>query len=290
MRRRALFYVNRSSRNGSVLAGRASAMLDKLGFDLIDVPPHRQGGLAAAIKRLGSHGADLAIVGGGDGTLNSAVDELARAKLPVGILPLGTANDFARTLGIPQSLQEACVTIRKGRVKAIDLGSVNGKFFLNGASLGLANAAAGRLTKAAKRRWGIFAAAGMAIASATRARRFRVNIRCDRKKISADAYQVIIGNGVFFGGFMANFDARVDDRLLDMIVLETKRIADLARMVPYAASGKYDANPYLLTMKGRHFDVTTSRTMRIFADGDLVGKTPATIRVAPSALKVIVPR
>lgn len=289
MRHKALFYVNRRSRNGRALAERAAAMLDELGFDLIDVPALGHGSIASALREPQARGADLAIVGGGDGTLNSAVDALARAKLPVGILPLGTANDFARTLGIPQSLRAACATIRKGRVKAIDLGSVNGKFFLNGASLGLANAAAGMLTKAAKARWGIFAAAGMALAAATRARRFRVNVRCDRKEIKADAYQVIIGNGIFFGGFMANFDARVDDRRLDMIVLETKRIADLARMIPYAASGQYDANPYLLTMKGRRFDVTTSRTMRIFADGDLVGKTPATIRVAPAALKVIVP-
>jgi diacylglycerol kinase family enzyme len=80
---------------------------------------------------------DLIVIGGGDGTLNAAADGLVDIQLPLGILPLGTANDLARTLGLPKTLSGACGVIAQGRRQAIDLGWVNGKHFFNVASLGL---------------------------------------------------------------------------------------------------------------------------------------------------------
>ena len=80
---------------------------------------------------------DLVILAGGDGTMNSAVDALVECKLPLGILPTGTANDLARTLEIPTDLAAAAAVIGAGRRHAIDLGCVNGKYFFNAASIGL---------------------------------------------------------------------------------------------------------------------------------------------------------
>ncbi|MHC5722287.1 MAG: diacylglycerol kinase family protein, partial [Nostoc sp.] len=90
---------------------------------------------------------ELVIIGGGDGTLNAAVDALVDTQLPLGILPLGTANDLARTLEIPNSLSEACKIIAYRNLHRIDLGWVNGKHFFNVASLGLSVKITERLTK-----------------------------------------------------------------------------------------------------------------------------------------------
>lgn len=289
MNRRALFLVNHRSRSGRELSARARQSLESLGFELIDVPFRANDSPSRAMLQLGKRGARMVIIGGGDGTLNGAIDAVARLKLRVGILPLGTANDFARTLGLPQDLEGACRVIADGRTKSIDLGTVNGKFFLNDASMGVSSTIAVRLTRSAKKRWGVFAAAGIALQAARGARRFKVDIRCDGRSISALAYQVTIGNGVFLGGVVANYDASVHDGLLDMYVLETKRVGDVARMLPFAAAGMYDANPFVLTGKGKRFVLNTSRRLKIFTDGEPAGTTPAVIRVAPRALRVFVP-
>jgi diacylglycerol kinase (ATP) len=289
MSRRALFLVNHRSRSGREFSDRARSALVRFGFDLVDVPRASKETPSQALLALGKRGASIAIIGGGDGTLNGAIDALARLKVRVGILPLGTANDFARTLGIPQDLEGACRVIAGGRTKSIDLGTVNGKFFLNDASMGVSSTIAARLTRSAKKRWGVFAAAGIALRAVRGARRFTVDIRCDRRTISASAYQVTIGNGVFLGGVVTNHDASVRDGLLDMYVLESKRAADVVRMLPYAAAGIYDANPFVLTAKGKRFVVKTSRRLRIFTDGEPAGTTPATIAVVPKALRVFVP-
>jgi YegS/Rv2252/BmrU family lipid kinase len=289
MIRRALFLVNHRSRSGRQVAGAASRILRDLGFALIDVPLVAKASLTDTLSRLAESRPSLAIVGGGDGTLNSTVDALAHLKLPVGILPLGTANDFARTLGIPQNVRDACRVIAGGRTKRIDLGLMNGKYFLNDASIGVSSSIAGRLTRTAKKRWGVFAAAGMALNAAAKARRFHVDILCDKRTFSVAAYQVTIGNGVFLGGVTANFDAAVDDKLLDMYVLETKRVADVARMLPYLATGRYNENPFVLTAKGKRFVVKTKRRLRVYSDGEPAGTTPVTIEVAPKALRVFVP-
>ena len=77
------------------------------------------------------------MVGGGDGTVSSVVDALAGTGVTLGLLPLGTANDLARTLEVPLDLAAACATVANGKVVDIDVGRIGGTAFLNVASLGL---------------------------------------------------------------------------------------------------------------------------------------------------------
>lgn len=97
---------------------------------------------------------DRVILGGGDGTLNPSAAGLRDSGLPLGILPLGTANDLARTLGVPEDPERAAAVIADGRTTRLDLGYVNGRPFFNVASLGLSVDITRRLTKVMKRRWG----------------------------------------------------------------------------------------------------------------------------------------
>ncbi|MBE9019874.1 NAD(+)/NADH kinase, partial [Chroococcidiopsidales cyanobacterium LEGE 13417] len=115
MTRRALLIVNRYARRGQNSRSQAVNQLQRLGFDLMETETEKPQYLSDVIRHH-SHQVDLVIIGGGDGTLNAAVEGLVETQLPLGILPLGTANDLAHTLGIPSSLPEACQIVAKGQL------------------------------------------------------------------------------------------------------------------------------------------------------------------------------
>src|SRR3712207_6143705 len=125
MSQRALLLVNRHARQGQGSLDQAAGQLRDLGLQITEEPISKARRPSDLIRAYRGR-VDLVIVGGGDGTLNAAVDGLVDAQLPLGILPLGTANDLARTLGIPTDLAAACQVIAAGQRRQIDLGWVNG--------------------------------------------------------------------------------------------------------------------------------------------------------------------
>lgn len=136
MGRKALLLINRHSRKGEKSLPLAVEYFYAHDLELI-IKPVKDAQELGIVVREYHHQIDFVIVGGGDGTLNAVVDSLVETNLPLGILPLGTANDLARTLNIPLAMREACNVIGNGKLKSIDLGWVNGKYFFNVASMGL---------------------------------------------------------------------------------------------------------------------------------------------------------
>ena len=92
--------------------------------------------LTAAVEKAARSSADLVVMGGGDGTLSAGLPALVEAGKPLGVLPLGTLNHFAKDLGLPLDLESAVCTLRTGRLREVDLGEINGRLFLNNCSLG----------------------------------------------------------------------------------------------------------------------------------------------------------
>ena len=156
MTKRALVIINRKARAGDQAADEVLETLQDYGIVVFEVRPNKNESLSDVILRHQDR-ADLVILGGGDGTLNAAVDGLIQVQLPVGILPLGTANDLARTLELPVDPIEACRVIGESHTRRIDVGCVNGKHFFNVASIGLSVDITRRLTKKAKKAWGVLA-------------------------------------------------------------------------------------------------------------------------------------
>ena len=174
MSRRALLLVNRQARQGRESFDQAVGQLREAGLEPTEEPTDQ--GPAGVIRGYRDR-VDLVVVGGGDGTLKSAVDGLVDAHLPLGILPLGTANDLARTQGIPADLPGAGRVIAGGHTRRIDLGWVNGKHFFNVASIGLTAQITRRLTREIKVRWGVLSYPLIALQVIWNARPFRAEIR-----------------------------------------------------------------------------------------------------------------
>jgi diacylglycerol kinase (ATP) len=287
--RRALLLVNRHSRQGEKALPQAISCLEQFGIELIEESTEHFHHLAEVIHQYKNQ-VDLVIVGGGDGTLNAAVDGLVETQLPLGILPLGTANDLARTLGIPTDLPEACKIIANGKIRRIDLGWVNGKHFFNVASLGLSVKITQQLTKEVKRRWGVLAYAATALQVIWKSRPFSAQINANGKSISVKTVQIAVGNGRYYGGGMAVVpDATIDDQRLDLYSLEIKYWWQIIPLLPAMRNGQHIHWREVRALDGQEFHVYTRKPRPINTDGEITTYTPAHFRVIPQALEVLVP-
>ncbi|MBK1987506.1 lipid kinase [Sphaerospermopsis aphanizomenoides BCCUSP55] len=286
---RALLLVNRHSRKGQENLSEAIHCLETLGFHLIQESTQNPKHLPDVIRKYQTE-LDLVIVGGGDGTLNAAVDAMVDTQLPLGILPLGTANDLARTLGIPNSLPEACQIIAAGQLRRIDLGWVNGKYFFNVASLGLSVKITQRLTKEVKRRWGVFAYAAIALQVIWESRPFSAEIRTNGQSIRVKTVQIAVGNGRYYGGGMTVFhDASIDDQRLDLYSLEIDHWWQIIPLLPAIRQGRHIHWRSVRAIQGKEIEIYTRKPHAINTDGEITTYTPAVFRVMPKAISVLVP-
>ncbi|MEA5575840.1 lipid kinase [Anabaena sp. UHCC 0451] len=289
MNLRALLLVNRHSRQGQQSLLEAINCLERLGFHLIQESTENPEHLADVIRRYQTE-IDVVIIGGGDGTLNAAVDAIVDTQLPLGILPLGTANDLARTLGIPNTLPEACQIIAAGDLRRIDLGWVNGKYFFNVASLGLSVNITQKLTREVKRRWGIFAYAATALQVIWKSRPFSAEIRIKDQSFRVKTVQIAVGNGRYYGGGMAVFhDATIDDQRLDLYSIEIKHWWQIIPLLPSMRQGRHIHWQGVRAIQGQEIEVYTRKPHPINTDGEITTCTPAVFRVIPRAISVLVP-
>ena len=286
---RALLLVNRISRDGNADLAAGLDLLTGSGFSLIEIDTGEPQVIPTLMRRH-LQAVDLVIVGGGDGTLNTALQPLVGTDLPLGILPLGTANDLARTLGIPSSLAEACQVIAAGRTRRIDLGRANDRYFFNVASIGLASQVAHHLSATAKKRWGILAFTPALLRAWRENRSFHADIRCDDRPLRHRSIQIAVGNGRHYGaGMTVAADAAIDDHLLNLYSLEPQSFWHLLRLGPTLLRGPAAPQPGIRLLAGKEIVVRTRRPLPIDTDGELTTMTPATFRVLPAALAVFVP-
>jgi YegS/Rv2252/BmrU family lipid kinase len=289
MSKRALLLINRRARSGQRFFAQVIDTLDNFGFELITAPSKNA---QAWPDLIAYHAAavDLVIVGGGDGTLNRVVNSLVHYQLPLGILPLGTANDLARTLNLPSSLPEACRVIAEGHTKKIDLGVVNGHYYFNVASLGLSVDITQKLTQGAKQRWGILAYAITALQVLSQLRLFHATLRYGGQSLRVKTLQVAIGNGRYYGGGLAvAADATIDDQRLDVYSLEVRHWWQIFSLLLHLPRGQQQLLPWVRTIQTDAIQILTSRPRPINTDGELTTQSPAQFSLLPQALSVFVP-
>ena len=287
-KRKALLLVNTHSRNGQAAEAYVEALsAGGLAFDRHECPKRDEVG---NLIRSARASVDCVVMAGGDGTVSGAAPALRETGLPLGILPLGTANDLARTLGVPTEPEAAARVILAGKTRAVDVGSVNGELFFNVASLGLTVDISRRLTKATKRRLGKLAYAWIAMKVVLGSARFSAEIRSGDTTHRVRTMQVAIGNGRFYGGGMVvSADAAIDDQMLDIYSLELRSKWRLLLSARAFREGEHDDIDEVWTMRAAEIEIITAKPQPVSADGEIVTSTPARFGVVPKAVTVYVP-
>lgn len=291
--------VAASSNRALIIAGRHSSKQEELRdctaffeenrFSFIECQTEKPEDISECIARYKTQ-IDRIVVGGGDGTLNLAAEALLRSGLPVGIVPLGTANDLARTLQIPEHPREACKVILEGRVRKIDLGDVNGRYYFNVAHVGLGVQVTRYLTEGTKKFLGPLGYVRSLIAAYKENRPFAVRITCDGRGEDLFSIELAIGNGRHYGGFMTiSEEAAIDDHILNLYNLEPQRFWKLAALASAIRKGRFENAQGIRYMSGREIEVQTNRPMSVVADGEFVSQTPAVFRVHHEVFPVFAP-
>lgn len=288
--KRALLMINGKSRRAPELMESAVTRLQAYEDLEIVLEDCRDPDLLSGIITAHRDEVDMVIIGGGDGTLNAAARGLIESGLPLGVLPLGTANDLARTLGIPEDLEAAADLILAGRTRRIDCGEVNGRPFFNVASIGLSAELARTLTREVKRRFGRLGYAYAAAQVMARARPFRATIESGGESARVKTFQIAVGNGRFYGGGIAvDEEAVIDDAMLRLYSLEMRRPWELLLLARAFRAGRHGIFDDVRTRAAKAFTVRTRRPRSVDADGELITETPARFRVLPGAVTVYVP-
>ncbi len=292
---RALLVVNARARRVQWLEAHLLAALRRHGLDLARaVRVRRPRRIGRTIDRLldETPGVDRLIVGGGDGTLSAAAPIAARRGLALGVLPLGTANDFARTLAIPTDLDDAAEVAAGDSIRAVDLARANDAYFLNVASIGMSVAMTRELSPLLKR-WLGPAAYGLAGARAfLRHPTFFARLIAPDGEAVAEArvHQVVVANGRFYGGgVLVAYGSRLDNGLLTSYSLGTRSRWDLLRTVALLKFQVPLDRPGDSFAQARRLLVETRPRRPVNLDGEIRTTTPVEFSIVPGALRVLAP-
>ncbi len=284
--KRALLVVNPRARRGSQSIDAIRNVLMEGGIVLEEASTRSQENISELISRRADQ-VDFAIIGGGDGTMNAAAAGLVYTGLPLGVLPLGTANDFARTLGLPLDPIKAADVIVRGKEKLVDLGEVNGHLFFNVASIGFSAELAGELSAEAKKRWGVLGYAIVAARILMRQRLMTAEIERDGTTERIKTMQVSVGNGRHYGGGMTVEEtATADDGWLDLYSLEVDHWWRLLRLLPSLRAGTQGQWDDVRAFKTTEVTIRTRQPRPVNTDGELSTWTPAHFRIRPKSVRV----
>ncbi len=254
----------------------------------IEVVPHETA-LRKRLKAIVKAGATFAIVGGGDGAMTTACDVLAHERCALGVLPLGTGNSFALTLGISDDVAAALDVIAAGRIVDVDLGTVNGTHFANFATIGLSAEIADRAPHELKAKIGRMAYAIGGVRSFFTHAPFRAKIAWDVGKTEIKTQQIVIANGRYFGHQPVTPDASIVDRRLAFFTTTGVSHPEVARMYVAFALGLQTKLPDAIAFSSKAIVVKAKPKQLVSIDGNTLGKTPARFGVAKRALRVCVP-
>ncbi|MGP4023285.1 diacylglycerol/lipid kinase family protein [Actinomadura sp. 3N407] len=308
---RAALVINSRSRRGRRLYGRARRMLREAGVEFVHVfpvtDPTRLRELFADVLAMEP---DLVIVGGGDGTVAEAVGHLAHRDIALGVLPLGTTNNFARSLELPQGLNRAIRTLAVGRpgggkVADVDVGWFESTgdpqgegpggdrehIFANMVSLGLSVQVAEKVPHTLKRFVGRPAYALTAARLLRGHQAFTARVTIDGETVELATHQLNIANGAHQSGQRIARDASPDDRLLAVYRLGDERRLRLASATArHVLTGQWRSLNEDAFLTTAHVEIETDPPLRVDVDGEIRGRTPVSIRLRGNALRVIVPQ
>ncbi len=240
-------------------------------------------------------GYELVVAAGGDGTLNEVINGLASnfSQTRFGAIPLGTGNDFVRSINVPNDIHAAVDTLVVGHTKALDVVRVTSdgvRYFINVASGGFSGMVDEKLTGEMKRSWGPLAYLRSAIEALPDLTDYHTMIALDEEEQQeVEIYNLVVANARYVaGGIPIAPEAQLDDGLVDVIYVPAVSMPQLTALVPQILLGRHLDSELVTFRRAYKVKVTSRPGMWFNADGELVGNEPATFEVLPQALQIVV--
>jgi len=263
----------------------------------------RGGGVAPEIRESSSAGhlvelarqarderPDMVISAGGDGTHHYVLNGLWGGDVPLGVLSLGSGNDFANGLGIPVDARGAGAALLGGRSVWIDLARVGSRVYGCIAGAGLDSIVNRYANDRVRHVHGSLAYAWSILRCIGPFRPQHLELRSDGESFSGEVMFAVVGNSISYGGGLKLTPrARVDDGVLDVCIVPRMAKTELLWWVPRAYHGGHLAHPRIRYFQARTVTLQSSSRLELFGDGEFIQELPATIEVAPRAVRVIVP-
>ena len=291
MSRQLALLVNPSSGGGRALKvlRRVSAELDQLGASQLTIET-KSLEHAAEEARLAAERGETPTTVGGDGLVRQVAGALRGTETPVAIIPAGRGNDFARVLGIPLDPVDAARVALEGDVRVVDVAEVNGTPFIGIASLGY-DSDANKIANEARLVRGNFVYVYAGLRALVRWKPATFTAVVDGQSHTVRGYGVAVGNSKAYGGGMYLLPhAELDDGKLEVLMDEDHSKLTFLGDIVRCFKGKHIGLPYVHLFQGSVVEVSADRPFTVYADGDALATTPATMRVEPRCLRVVVPR
>jgi diacylglycerol kinase (ATP) len=280
-----LLLANPTSGGGKGLKvmNQVTKYLSSLGVQFLDISGTSYESAAVNLREAVSKlGAGVVIVVGGDGMVHLAIQELAEKDVALLLIPAGTGNDFARSLGLP--LNDPLAALNQGlssRASRVDLGKVNNRYFAEILSTGfdsLVNERANRIRMKSKRKYDLAMLLELPLFKP-----LAYEIELDDRKIETEAMLIAIANGASYGGGMKVCpDASLTDGLFDLMILEPVSKFELLRVFPRVFKGTHITHPRVRIERAR--SVTVKAPAIAYADGERIGSLPIRASIERDAL------
>jgi YegS/Rv2252/BmrU family lipid kinase len=288
---KAVLVVGAGARRGQRLFLAARQLLEDRGIrlvgeHLVDSPEEAAERVRSAVY----NDVPLVIVGGGDGTIRAVLPAVARRGVVLGILPLGTANNFARSVGVPMNLVGAVDAIADGKEVMVDLGLINGEFFANNISIGYSPAIASATPRGVKRWLGALAYVFYEAGFIFRQRLFCCTVSTDAGTTRFLTRHIMAVNGAHYGTRPLAPDARLDDGLLDLFALASLSRYQGFRFWFRFFLGRHLHDPELRRFRVKRATISADPPRTVIVDGERGTTTPVEVAVASGALRVMAPR
>ncbi len=258
----------------------------------------QHGGEAETLARQAIRaGSDYVIAAGGDGTLNEVINGIATSsgarQVCVGVVPLGTANDFARSIGLTADVDANIDTLRAKKTATIDLvrmTSERRRYFVNVSAGGFSGVVNEKLTSEIKAAWGPLAYVRSAAAALPELQAYRTTMMFDdAEELVIDLYNVVVANGQFAGGGLPIApEANLSDGFLDVVLVPKRPAAEMALLAAQILLGKHISSNAVPFRRAKNIAVRSRPGMWFNTDGELVGNEPTVFQIIPHALDFVV--
>ncbi len=287
----AALIVNAKSRRGQKLFAQACEQMRGLPFPVDAHAVEDPSDLERTVEEALAKKPDLVILGGGDGTISGLVDMLVGKNVILGVLPLGTANSFARSLGLPLDIAGAVRVLSEGTPRRIDLGMIDGDYYANCAAMGISPQIAESVPHLLKKVAGRVGYLSWAVLQFFRFHSFTLVVGDGPDAARIKAVEVRISNGPFHGGTDVVEGAEIDSG--EIVVQAVKGPFKRNLVKNWAASfvGHDARREHTTSFRGTSIRIDTVPTgMPISIDGEVLAHTPVTARIAAGVIEVMVSR